>query len=204
MNKKIAFGIVILLAVVFGFYPITYFTTDLETNPYLNTKPISLVRSLSWSWVFAIHIVASGVSLVLGWMQFVKKIRLQRPTLHRYIGRIYFLGSTIGGITGMYLAYYSNTAVSQAGFLVLSLLWLFTSMYALYQVRQRRFDLHYKWAVRSYAVAFSAISFRVWMILLDLTFFDYETAFEISTWLSWAGNLLVIEWIMSRRNVRNV
>lgn len=193
MSKKIQFGLVVILAIIFGIYPITYLLTSIDNDDFLITKPLSVLSSSNWQYFFKIHIVASGIALFIGWMQFVNRIRLNKPIFHRYIGRIYFLAIAIGGLSGLYLAYYSNTTLSQSGFGILSVLWLYTAFKALYAIRQRRFDSHQKWATRSYAVTFSAVSFRICLTLLTSTIDNYELSFGISSWSCWIINLTVIE-----------
>lgn len=202
LPKKLSFGVIIFLAVVVGLYPLTYLSADLEKNEFFITKSVTVLTNPTWTTFFTIHLITSGISLFIGWIQFLKKLRVNRPIFHRYIGRVYFFTAIMGGFTGLYLAYYSNTLLSKIGFCILALLWLGTSLYSLYQVSVRNFVLHSKWALRSYSITFAAVTFRLLLGLLGANLSDYETAFGISSWLCWGINLLVIEFVISKNEKR--
>src|SRR5688500_19043377 len=57
-----------------------------------------------------VHIFASGIALVLGPFQFLSGLRARRPSIHRWMGRIYLTGSCWAG----YPLLSSPPALSQA------------------------------------------------------------------------------------------
>ena len=61
----------------------------------------------------------------------------------------------------------------------------------------RDFRGHVDWMIRSYAMAASALTFRVFYVLLYLARVDGE--YVIAIWLSFAVNLLAAELLILRR-----
>lgn len=196
MRKKVIFGIIVFLSILFGIYPISYGLIEPENNEFFATKATNVTSDSTWLFVFTIHIIASAISLLFGWVQFLQKFRIKRPVTHRHIGRIYFIGILIGGSTGLYLSFYANSILGKLGFMTLSILWLFTTCYAIYHIRSKRIEEHAKWAIRSYALTLAAITFRIMLGLLGRTLFEYETAYTICTWISWMINLFIAERII--------
>jgi hypothetical protein len=86
-------------------------------------------------------------------------------------------------------------------FFLLSLAWLGTTAMALWQARQRRFDLHRAWTIRSYSLTFGAVTVRALALPLALLSQNPRFAAIAAAW-SWPLNLLVAESII--RSVRTV
>jgi hypothetical protein len=61
-------------------------------------------------------------------------------------------------------------------------------------------DAHQRWMIRSYALAFAAVTLRIYMpfmqALMDMDFID---AYRIVAWLCWVPNLMVAELIIRRQ-----
>ena len=92
-----------------------------------------------------------------------------------------------------------------AGFATLAVVWLLTAALAFARARQRRFDEHRAWMMRSYSLTFAAATVRlVGLPFLVLTR-DPVIAITCTFW-SWVLNLFVAEWVIRRRSdlsVRN-
>lgn len=194
MRKKILFGFVVLFAVVIGLYPITYFIANITDESYLSTK--STLNNYYWVFGFKIHIISSGIALLIGWVQFNKRIKASIPIVHRLVGYVFFISVFIGGMSGLYLSFYSNYILSKIGFGILSTLWLSSSFYALYYIKGKQFDLHKNWALRTYSITFSSVTFRICFVLFTSTTNNYEISFSISSWLCWIINIIIIELII--------
>jgi hypothetical protein len=87
-----------------------------------------------------------------------------------------------------------------AAFMTTSAAWLVTSVVALVRARQRRFDEHRAWMIRSYSLTFGAVTIRLTSLPLLLITKSPVLAITLSFW-SWVVNLAVAEWIV-RRTVR--
>jgi hypothetical protein len=76
------------------------------------------------------------------------------PNIHRLIGYMYSTMITIGGLSGLYLAFYANGGwFAQLGFGSQSVLWLYTLFRSLKSIIVDRDKAdHGRWMVRNYAL----------------------------------------------------
>jgi Predicted membrane protein (DUF2306) len=82
-------------------------------------------------------------------------------------------------------------------FATLSIAWLLTSALAFVCARQRRFDLHRAWMMRSYSLTFAAVTVR--LIGLPLLVLTRNPVVAVTcTFWSWILNLMVAEWLIRR------
>lgn len=118
------------------------------------------------------HVGCGIVALGGGLLQFVPSVRTARPRLHRSVGLAYLTSVCIGGVTGVPLAVLLLGGVpedlrrvfypSVAAFLVLSPTWVALTAMAWRRARQRRFEDHRAWMIRSYSLTFAAVTARTW------------------------------------------
>ncbi len=145
------------------------------------------------------HISLSSLALALGAFQFSEAIRTRRPQLHRWLGRAYlFLGVLPGGIAGFIMAVHAfGGIISQLGFGILALLWLWTGAQAYLAIRHGRVQEHRCWMIRNYALCCAAITLRIYLpisLLLDA----FVSAYPYIAWLCWIPNLMYAEWRITR------
>ena len=80
-------------------------------------------------------------------------------------------------------------------FLLLSLVWLWTTGMAFWRARQRRFELHRAWMIRSYSLTFGAITIRA--LTLPLSFLSQNPKFAaIAAVCSWPLNLIMASLVI--------
>src|SRR6185369_4534825 len=72
------------LALFVGLYPFRYFFVDRKFG-LLQFKTEAVLTSPFWNVGFYSHIVPGGIALLIGWIQFNKKLRTKRLTWHRAI-----------------------------------------------------------------------------------------------------------------------
>jgi uncharacterized membrane protein len=145
------------------------------------------------------HVVFSAVALLVGPFQFFPALRA-RPRLHRALGYVYFTGVIGGGISGFCTAFIAyGGLVSTLGFGLLALLWLWTGLAALQAVRRRDFASHERWAVRSFALTFAAVTLRLYLPTAMLLGVPFEDFYPAVSWLCWVPNLLFVEWFLLAR-----
>ncbi len=169
---------------------------------FLLTKQ-DLVHQPVWRTVFYFHLAAGMLALVIGPFQFIKAIRNYSLKLHRTLGKIYVSSILfIGAPTGLYMAFYANGGTwSSLGFIVMSMLWFFTTMKALRTAMQGKIQEHINWMIRSYAVTFAAVSLRIWVPLLSLYFeMEHQFVIIITAWISWFFNLCFAEILIFSKN----
>ena len=185
------------LAIGVGLYPLLYFFID-ESQGLLSQKSPELLENMVWNTAFRLHIFLGGLTLLTGWSQFIESIRTNRLSLHRTLGKIYVLSVLISGISGLYIAFYATGgAIAQWGFGLLAVAWLITTYVAFSKIRKLELDAHKHWMIRSFALAFAAVTLRIYLpfmqAVLGMNFID---AYLIVAWLCWVPNLMVAEIIV--------
>lgn len=199
IQKYIGWTFFILFAVAIGLYPLLYFILDMKGG-LLSTKTESVLHNKIWNTAFYLHISFGGLSLLTGWSQFSKKLRNKNLSLHRWLGKLYVISALMGGSAGLYLAFYATGGmVSTLGFAGLATAWLSSTLIAFGYIRQLKIELHQQWMIRSYALAFAAVTLRLWLPSFQIfTTMDFISSYKIIAWLCWVPNLAVSEWIIRR------
>lgn len=148
-----------------------------------------------------LHVFASAVALALGPLQFSMTLRAARPSLHRWTGRLYLgIGVLVGGIAGLYMAFHAfGGLLSRTGFACLALLWLYTGVRAWRAIRAGEVASHRHWMVRNFALAFAAVTLRLWLPASVAAGVPFELAYPAIAWLCWVPNLLAAETLFNRR-----
>jgi uncharacterized membrane protein len=144
------------------------------------------------------HVFGSVAALALGPFQFSAKLRSRRPALHRWMGRVYLgSGVLVGGLAGLYMSAFAfGGAVSQLGFAALAVGWLYTGLRAYLAIRARDVVAHRRWMVRNFALAFAAVTLRLWLPAAVALGVPFEVAYPAVAWLCWVPNLIVAEWFL--------
>ena len=108
------------------------------------------------------------------------------------------------GLSGFYMAVYSYGGwVTHVGFGGMALAMLATTLVAYRHIRAGRVKEHRAWMIRSYAVMFSAVTFRAWLgILIGATGGNFPVAYGAASWLSWMLNLVWAEIYLRRSRRR--
>ena len=141
------------------------------------------------------HVFGASVAMALGPFQFSRRLRTRRPTLHRWMGRLYLgVGVLFGGLAGLYMAFYAwGGPVAKAGFAMLAILWLYTGWQAYAAARARDFMTHRRWMVRNFALTFAAVTLRIWLPSSMAAGIDMAVAYPVIAWLCWVPNLVLAE-----------
>jgi hypothetical protein len=113
---------------------------------------------------------------------------------------------SIVGLSPSFLGYRASSRFSpdqfflvMLGFGTLALVWLLTAALAFARARQRRFDEHRAWTMRSYSLTFAAATVRLSSLPLLVLTRDPVVAITCAFW-SWILNLVVAEWLIRRRS----
>ena len=144
------------------------------------------------------HIGFAPLALLLMPFQFWKGLRMRRPKIHRWIGRIYVLAILISGVGGLFIAFYTTAGTFAAiGFGLLAVLWIATTLIGLWHIRARRIVDHQRWMIRSAALTFAAVTLRLWLPLGTFGMgFPFDTFYPYVAWLCWVPNLIIAEvWL---------
>jgi hypothetical protein len=156
-----------------------------------------------WVYILYVHILAGSTAFVTGPFQFLKTPAGKRAKLHRRLGYVYVGAIVPASLSGAYLSYYATGGpVAGFGFLTLDILWLSFTLIAIRKVFQKKFVSHQLWMIRSYAITFVFVTFRI--LLLPLTLIGQlsaPAAIPYSVWASLMLNLAVAQWIIRRKGV---
>jgi hypothetical protein len=187
-----------VLAVLVGLYPGIYFLIDREFG-LLNSKEDELLRNVFWNAAFYTHIILGGLSLLIGWSQFNSKLRHDRLSLHRIIGKTYVVSALISGLAGIYIGFFATGGlIASAGFISLGCIWFTTTFIAYSSIKKGDIARHETMMIFSYASCFAAVTLRIWLPLLVMLFNDFIPAYRIVAWLCWVPNLMVALLIVRR------
>lgn len=152
---------------------------------------------------FLLHVLGGTVALVLGPWQFWTRLRNRRPSLHRWLGRVYLVAILVGGATGLYMAALAFGGLpTRIGFAGLAVMWLATGVMAYRRVRRGDYEAHREWMIRNYALTFAAVTLRLWLPLFMLLGFSFVTAYTAVAWLSWVPNLIAVELYIAGRKAK--
>lgn len=164
--------------------------------------PESAVNFREHSLGISLHVFASIFAIVLGPLQFSKRLRQSRLTVHRWIGRLYlFIGVLIGGLSGLYMATLAYGGMApRLGFTLLALAWLYSGYRAYTSIRQRRIEEHRRWMVRNYALTFAAVTLRIYLPLGMIAQLPFDIVYATVAWMCWIPNLFVVEWFLRRKS----
>ncbi len=200
--KKVGWFIFVFFAVGVGLYPIIYALIDGKFG-LLFSKSDELLANSLWWLAFYLHIGFGGVALLSGWSQFSQKWRRKYLNTHRKLGIVYFIAVMLSGTASIFIAVYATGGpIAKVGFLCLGIVWLVTSVFAFLKVKAGEITEHQKWAIRSYAICFSAVTLRLWLPLFQLGLqMDFFSAYKIIAWLCWVPNLVVAELIIRKLNL---
>lgn len=148
------------------------------------------------------HIFASALALLLGPFQFSTRLRNRVPTLHRWMGRLYLgIAVLVGGTAGLYMAQFAFGGLpARLGFACLAVAWLYTGARAYAAILAGDVATHRRWMMRNFALAFAAVTLRLYLPSAIAMRVPPELAYPVIAWACWVPNLLAAEWLARARH----
>jgi hypothetical protein len=201
--------VIVLLAALLAWFALDRYATGLQGHkrafeilaPGYGVSQLDVLASMPVTEL--LHRVGGTILLIAGLLQFSAKLRRARPKLHRAIGYVYGVLAICAGFSGIYLgvrvpfAGLAETipAVVFGGALVV------TTVVALRLARQRRFEIHREWMIRSFALTLGPIAQRIYYLPAWSVFgADEHDAMWIGFWLGWLSVWIPAEiWIAARK-----
>ncbi|WP_035333960.1 DUF2306 domain-containing protein [Dokdonia sp. PRO95] len=200
--KKASWFIIGILSTLVGLYPSIYFLIDRRFG-LLASKSAELLSDSVWNIAFYGHILLGGLALLIGWLQFSKKLRRKNIKIHRTIGKIYVVSVLISGVCGLFIALYATGGIiSILGFFTLGIIWLSTTILGFKAVKNGNVELHEKFMIFSYAACFAAVTLRIWLPVLTGIMGEFIGAYRIVSWLCWIPNIIVAILIVRNKRTR--
>jgi hypothetical protein len=186
-----------LLSLLLVVNTIPYFS--FETNfPFLADRAVLYAKPV-WRWAFYIHIAAGCFCVLSALTQFSSWILKKQAGIHRIAGRIYvFVVLLLGAPTGFYMTFFAEGGWAERGcFIFMALAWFYSTYRGFTAAaRDRNFLLHKFWMYRSYAMALTAVTFRIYHIIFYHLGMDHLSNYSLALWISVVGNALAAELII--------
>lgn len=154
-----------------------------------------------WRIAFFIHVYASLWVLLAGFTQFSNYLQRHNKGLHRAMGYIYVANVLlITGPAGLIMGFYANGGTfSRIAFVALAVLWIFFTLMAFVKAKQKDFNAHRNYMIRSYALTLSALTLRAWKYAITNTVtLPPMDVYRVVAWAGWVINLALAEWLIYR------
>lgn len=162
---------------------------------FLSTIQRSVIDINTYIVIFYVHVTTGSIALLTGWIQFIKKIRLFNPILHKTIGKIYVVSIMVSSIMGFYMAFFAQGGwIARLGFMGLAIVWFHTTFRAFEFARAGLIQYHILMMKYSFAVTFAAVTFRLWVPFLAVLLDNQLIAYQLSAWLCWVINLAFVHY----------
>jgi uncharacterized membrane protein len=108
-----------------------------------------------------VHAFGGATALVLGVLQFSTRLRQRHPALHRVLGRFYIGGVLVAAPMAVYLSFTHGLRALSIETAAQASLWGLTALIALAAARNRSFEVHKQWMMRSYAITLIFVIDRI-------------------------------------------
>jgi hypothetical protein len=186
------------LLLIYNTLPYFSFSKDFD---FIEERSFLFQNNLYNSF-FYIHIAAGAICIGTALIQFSRYILKKTKAIHRWSGKLYvFVVLFLGAPTGLYMSFFAKGSFwERALFMFMAIFWFITTLYGLSTIRKKNVLGHKIWMMRSYAMAMTAVTFRVYHIAFYLLGWDHLENYELSLWISVIGNMLFAEWIIYRKS----
>jgi Predicted membrane protein (DUF2306) len=207
LQKIINFKNIWWLVALVYFYKLMVFITlqyiPVQSNvAFLQIKQTEVQQVWGYLWIFYVHVFSSIFVLVAGFSQFDDYLLLHLPKTHRAVGKMYvFVVLGFAAPSGFFIGLFANGGFfSKISFTLLAMLWFFFTFNGLRYIKNKKVVDHKKMMLRSFALAFSAITLRFWKVILVYLYQPNPMdLYQIIAWLGWIPNLLFIEYYIFKK-----
>jgi hypothetical protein len=146
-----------------------------------------------------VHVAGAATALLVSPLQLIPALRRGRPRLHRWLGRIYVVGCTVGGLAGLPLAFGSAAGpIATMGFGGLAVAWLATTLVGWRAGTQKQVAEHRRWMVRSFSLTYAAVTLRIYLAILPALPIAFVSGYRVVSFLCWVPNLVLAELLLRR------
>jgi hypothetical protein len=193
-------GVLLLLAVLSGGYTWTQIAI-----PALGWDASAAARHGSHFLATWVHAVGGTLMLFSGAAALYIGSTKRFFRYHRYVGYTYVTGGALGAGTALAIAlanpHQSVASASATG--TLALAWLFATFMAWRSARNRRFDTHRPWMIRSYVLTWTFVFCRLLGTVPAVASAGKEVEHAL-LWLTWVLPMMICEvalqWHATSRN----
>ncbi len=193
---------------VFGYFFALMFEITLRYTSFGNNVAFLQIKQTEVNSIpyylgfFYIHVASAIFALLAGFTQFNNYILTRYSLLHKNIGKIYvyvvlFLAAPSGFIIGLHA---NGGFYSQIAFVILSILWFYFTLRGIIKIKNKDVAAHKAFMYRSFALTFSAVTLRMWKVILVYLFQPSPMdLYQIIAWLGWIPNLLIVEFYLFKK-----
>jgi len=192
---------VIVCSLLLVYNTIPYFSFS-RNFTFLQERGILYAKTI-WRWSFYLHIAAGSLCILTALLQFSSWILKKRSAIHVISGKIYvFVVLLIGAPSGFYMTFFAKGGVGERlCFMMMAVFWFYSTYKGFTAAAmERNFVSHKNWMIRSYAMALTAVTFRIYHIVFLLAGFGAFDNYAISLWISVLGNAALAELLIARRS----
>ncbi|MDH4619316.1 DUF2306 domain-containing protein [Brevibacillus sp. AY1] len=200
--EKIVRISMILISIMWVFHTFSKnFIVDPSLESFLSMKDQLVTNESLWLFMIRTHIALAIISLLTGPLGVSKAIRAKSTSFHRWNGRIYVLSIFFNFVPGIYVSFFATGGwLSTIGFLLLSSLWLGTTILGYFSIKRKNVILHSQWITRSFFLSFANMTIYIIVAVAHhVMSFSYGHSYTIAVWLSWSINLLLAEWVIRKK-----
>lgn len=199
----------ILLIIGFGYFFWLMLKITLEYIPlqkevsFLMIKQTEVVQRPEYLYFFYTHVYTSIFVLLSGFLAILRK-NFGIKNFHQNAGKIYiFLILIFSAPSGIYMGIFANGGIlSKISFVMLGGLWWFSTFKAYQLARQKKFKEHKQWMWRSFALTVSAITLRMWKVIIVYLFHPNPMdVYQIIAWMGWIPNIILIEYLIVKKHI---
>ncbi len=204
MRRK---GLVISLAVIAVLWILhttsKNFVVDPKFSTFLSNKEIELPNANVWIMIIQLHIILAIIALITGPLGLSRTIRMEKPILHRWNGRIYVIVIVVNILPGYYIALYANGGMwSTIGFFILNTLWLLTTINGFRFIKKGQVNSHRSWMLRSFFLTFANLTIYIVMTILHYgANLPYGLSYSLGAWLAFTINLVLAEMVIRKSTI---
>lgn len=207
VKKNISSFFKTIIIIGFGYFFWLMLKITLEYIPlnpnvsFLMIKQTEVQDRPEYLSFFYTHVYTSIFVLFFGFLAILRK-DFGIKNFHRNIGKVYiFLILILAAPSGIYMGFFANGGyLSKISFVILGSLWWFSTYKAYQSARQKRFKEHKQWMWRSFALTLSALTLRIWKVIIVYLFHPNPMdVYQIIAWLGWIPNILLIEYLITKK-----
>ena len=128
-------------------------------------------------------------------------LKNQKPFTAGQKNCMYLLYYFLALLLGLSMSFFAKGSFwERVLFMFMAGCWFFTTLNGLTTIHKKNVLAHKIWMMRSYAMAMTAVTFRVYHIVFYMLNWNHLENYELSLWISVIGNMLFAEWIIYRKS----
>jgi uncharacterized membrane protein len=173
-----------------------------SNTAFLQIKQSEVTSNPYYIYLFYTHVYSAIFCLLAGFTQFNNLILRDFIKIHKHFGKIYVYSVLLfAAPSGIYIGFYANGGItSKVSFILLGIIWFYFTLKGILEIKKGNIDNHKKMMIRSFALAFSAITLRLWKVVLVYLFEPNPMdVYRIIAWLGWIPNIVIIELYLYKK-----